>query len=71
MADRTWGAVIFNALIVTAFLVLVMSIMHSKNVNRILSDEIQQANVDFNIYKEKSDVCFKELDGRANEIKER
>merc|ERR1712235_187055 len=71
MVDRTWGGVIFNALIVTGFLVLVMTIMHGKNINKILSEEMQQANVDFQVYKDKSETCFKELQTRGNEVNER
>ena len=32
--DRTWGAVLFNAVIVAGFIVLVMTVMHSKNLNK-------------------------------------
>ena len=71
MVDRTWGGVIFNALIVTGFLVLVMTIMHGKNINKILSEEMQQANVDFQVYKDKSETCFNELQTRGNEVSER
>ena len=38
MADRTWGSIVFNALIVAGFLVLVMTVMHSKNLNKVSCD---------------------------------
>merc|ERR1711953_904920 len=68
MADRTWGAVLFNAVIVAGFIVLVMTVMHSKNLNKVLSDEIQQATADFQVFRDKSEVCFKQLEAKNTEI---
>lgn len=71
MSDRTWGAVVFNALIVAGFIVLIMTVMHGKNVNKVLSEEISQAQVDFQAYRDKAEVCFKNLASKTNEINER
>merc|ERR1712110_231814 len=68
MSDRTWSSVIFNAVIVAGFIVMVMTVMHSKNLNKALSDEIQQATADFQVFRDKSEVCFKQLDAKNNEI---
>ena len=68
MGDRTWSSVIFNAVIVAGFIVMVMTVMHSKNLNKALSDEIEQATADFQVFRDKSEVCFKQLDAKNNEI---
>ena len=41
--------------------------MHSKNINKTLSEDIQQAQVDFQVYKDKSEICFKQLETKVNE----
>ena len=68
MGDRTWSSVIFNAVIVAGFIVMVMTVMHSKNLNKALSDEIQQATADFQVFRDKSEVCFKQLDAKNTEM---
>ena len=35
---------------------------------QVLSDDIQQAQVDFQVYREKAEVCFKQLEAKNNDI---
>ena len=67
MPDRSWGVVVFNSVIVAGFIILIMTIMQSKNLNKVLTDEIQQAQVDFQVYRDKSEVCFKQLEQKTND----
>ena len=41
--------------------------MHSKNLNKTLTEDIQQAQIDFQVYKDKAEICFKQLDTKVNE----
>ena len=71
MPDRSWTAIMFNSAIVAGFIILVMTIMQSKNLNKILTEEIQQAQVDFQVYRDKSEVCFKNLEEKTNDMNTR
>ena len=67
MADRSWSGMLFNVVLVLVFVSLFTAIMHSKNINKTLSEDIQQAQVDFQVYKDKSEICFKQLETKVNE----
>merc|ERR1711994_710124 len=68
MSDRTWGGILFNFLLVVVFISLFTAIMHSKNLNKTLTEDIQQAQVDFQVYKDKAEICFKQLDTKVADI---
>ena len=68
MSDRTWGGIFFNFLLVVVFISLFTAIMHSKNLNKTLTEDIQQAQVDFQVYKDKAEICFKQLDTKVADI---
>merc|ERR1711874_137004 len=68
MSDRTWGGILFNLVLVVVFISLFTAIMHSKNLNKSLSEDIQQAQVDFQVYKDKAELCFKQLDTKVADI---
>merc|ERR1712154_148877 len=67
MADRSWSGMLFNVVLVLVFVSLFTAIMHSKNLNKTLTEDIQQAQVDFQVYKDKAEICFKQLDTKVNE----
>merc|ERR1711936_738439 len=68
MSDRTWGGILFNLVLVVVFISLFTAIMHSKNLNKSLSEDIQQAQVDFQVYEDKAELCFKQLDTKVADI---
>lgn len=67
MADRSWSGMLFNVVLVLVFVSLFTAIMHSKNLNKTLTEDIQQAQIDFQVYKDKAEICFKQLDTKVNE----
>ena len=67
MADRSWSGMLFNVVLVLVFVSLFTAIMHSKKLNKTLSEDIQQAQVDFQVYKDKAEICFKQLETKVNE----
>ena len=68
MSDRTWSSVIFNAVIVAGFIVMVMTVMHSKNLNKALSDEIQQTTTESEEFRNKMESCSKQLEAKSTDI---
>merc|ERR1712223_1399756 len=68
MSERSWSGMLFNVVLVLVFISLFTAIMHSKNLNKSLSEDIQQAQVDFQVYKDKAEICFKQLDTKVADI---
>ena len=60
--------VVFYAIILLGFVVMGITVMNSKNLNQALSDEIKQTTEDFQAFREKSEMCFKELEAKDTEI---
>merc|ERR1711997_718525 len=61
------SGMLFNVVLVLVFVSLFTALMHSKKLNKTLTEDIQQAQVDFQVYKDKAEICFKQLETKVNE----
>ena len=66
-----WTDIIFYVIHLTAYIVIGMMVLDSRNLTQSFSNEIKQTDKDLKEFMEKSKVCSKQLEVKNTEINAR